>query len=278
MPKEGWYQDPTDDLQHRYWDGEKWTTQTRPLLPPETPNVALPPPAPTPSSQPSPPHQTLYQSHTSRAVPRPLLIAAVAVAAVLIIGGAGFVLSKSSSPTTTTTTALPSRAVQIPANPPAWAIGDAQIARYMMPSPLAGATAGSASEVQPFITLVDTEVNRSLSGGEFAKTAMSLWVVSSNGNEVVDEMVAFSGAVPSPSATLNEAVSAGCSGTATPTSDSAVAGAVEGHCSSGKIVIGWIKENVMTLILTTGATSAQANSDASTQDSYLPASGVAITK
>jgi hypothetical protein len=31
MPKDGWYPDPTDTLQQRYWDGAAWTVQARPL-------------------------------------------------------------------------------------------------------------------------------------------------------------------------------------------------------------------------------------------------------
>jgi hypothetical protein len=35
-PSAGWYTDPTNKLQERYWDGAQWTTQERPLPPPTT--------------------------------------------------------------------------------------------------------------------------------------------------------------------------------------------------------------------------------------------------
>jgi hypothetical protein len=33
-PAAGWYTDPTNKLQQRYWDGVAWTMQERPLPPP----------------------------------------------------------------------------------------------------------------------------------------------------------------------------------------------------------------------------------------------------
>lgn len=50
MPEAGWYDDPEDAAQLRYWDGSAWTAQRRPrdlppppppLTPPAVPNVPL---------------------------------------------------------------------------------------------------------------------------------------------------------------------------------------------------------------------------------------------
>jgi len=52
MPEAGWYDDPEDAAQLRYWDGGRWTEQRQPRETPPPP----PPPAPSvPSAPPSPP-------------------------------------------------------------------------------------------------------------------------------------------------------------------------------------------------------------------------------
>ena len=43
LPPPGWYQDPADPTQHRWWDGQRWSDPPPPLpLPPLPP---MPPPA-----------------------------------------------------------------------------------------------------------------------------------------------------------------------------------------------------------------------------------------
>lgn len=46
MPPAGWYNDPQDQSQLRYWDGDQWTDQTRPLPGTEPPQPEPPQPAP----------------------------------------------------------------------------------------------------------------------------------------------------------------------------------------------------------------------------------------
>ena len=48
-PVAGWYPNPEDSSQERYWDGANWTDEVRPL----TPSSPLPPP-PTPAAGPPP--------------------------------------------------------------------------------------------------------------------------------------------------------------------------------------------------------------------------------
>ena len=38
-PRADWYPDPNNELQQRWWDGTRWTTETRPLPPPVTQGV-----------------------------------------------------------------------------------------------------------------------------------------------------------------------------------------------------------------------------------------------
>ena len=44
----GWYPDPQDASQLRYWDGQSWTDHTAPSAPPASPAAPPPPPASSP--------------------------------------------------------------------------------------------------------------------------------------------------------------------------------------------------------------------------------------
>jgi hypothetical protein len=60
MAQEGWYTEEGNKLQQRYWDGNAWTNQTRPLPPPEDLtasalyNTTPPSSAPYPATAPFP--------------------------------------------------------------------------------------------------------------------------------------------------------------------------------------------------------------------------------
>lgn len=45
-PSAGWYANPTNALEQRYWAGEAWTEEVRPLPPTVTPD--MPPPTTIP--------------------------------------------------------------------------------------------------------------------------------------------------------------------------------------------------------------------------------------
>ena len=51
MPDPGWYDDPQDTTQVRWWDGARWTEQRQP-------RAAAEPPPPPPPSSPPPPEQS----------------------------------------------------------------------------------------------------------------------------------------------------------------------------------------------------------------------------
>ena len=51
----GWYSDPWDHAQLRYWDGSEWTSHASPALAPDDgAGAAAPPPRPAPGAMPSP--------------------------------------------------------------------------------------------------------------------------------------------------------------------------------------------------------------------------------
>lgn len=84
-PAPGWYTDPAGEADHRWWDGNAWTTQTRTAAP--TP-VLTPPPLPAPVAQAAP--QVVVQTATLPAVrPQPRNPAA---AVGLILGAASIVI------------------------------------------------------------------------------------------------------------------------------------------------------------------------------------------
>ena len=58
MPEAGWFQDPENPANERYWDGAAWTSHVRPRTPPQAPPPYAPPP---PGAQPYAPQPT----HTS---------------------------------------------------------------------------------------------------------------------------------------------------------------------------------------------------------------------
>lgn len=106
MQPPGWYPDPGNTSMSRWWDGQQWTGQTRPLAPATPPQsradfefghppTPVPPPtaqlldtpAATPAGQftvssPSPPQQRTW--YTSRRVLAALTVAVVSLAAVVI--------------------------------------------------------------------------------------------------------------------------------------------------------------------------------------------------
>lgn len=46
QPPQGWYPNPEDGSQERFWNGSAWTTETRALAPSPPPAPLAPPPAP----------------------------------------------------------------------------------------------------------------------------------------------------------------------------------------------------------------------------------------
>ena len=72
----GWYPDPHNGTQQRYWDGAAWTQNVAPL----TPTTPPPQPSQQPQYVPSPPPKNN----------RGCIIALVVVAVLLVLGVAGF--------------------------------------------------------------------------------------------------------------------------------------------------------------------------------------------
>jgi hypothetical protein len=70
-PPAGWYADPGDAQQQRYWDGGAWTAHTSPTAP--GPEAPLPPP--NPAEAPTGPRAPM---------PRPLIVALAAAAAAFV--------------------------------------------------------------------------------------------------------------------------------------------------------------------------------------------------
>jgi uncharacterized RDD family membrane protein YckC len=61
QPAAGWYADPKDPGQRRYWDGSKWTEHTQPQAAAQ-PAAAQPAAAPQPAAQPAPSPQAAPQA------------------------------------------------------------------------------------------------------------------------------------------------------------------------------------------------------------------------
>ena len=75
----GWYLDPSDSSRERWWDGTRWSSESRPFATALPEQPALPPPPPAPPPPPPPPVAT-----------RPTAFWwALGAAALTIIGGLG---------------------------------------------------------------------------------------------------------------------------------------------------------------------------------------------
>lgn len=78
MPEAGWYEDPEDDTQLRWWDGARWTDRRQPR------SAAVPPPSGTPYAIPLPTEPPpVREQHTAgipHAAPAPSAAASAPVA------------------------------------------------------------------------------------------------------------------------------------------------------------------------------------------------------
>lgn len=111
----GWYKDPSDGLRLRFWDGTVWTSQTRPLSPPESTSSTPSHSSPMPGSA-----SRQMMSETSRQANShiPVLLASLAVVVSLAALGTsalalhrarGTGTASSINPTVSPTTAPASR-------------------------------------------------------------------------------------------------------------------------------------------------------------------------
>lgn len=112
----GWFPDPDDPTQQRYWDGQAWTDNRMPLPPP--PPVNPPPPPQTAHAAPEQPQTYGGHSRTT------WVIVAVVVSALLVVAGISSLFGGDDSPDAANVDASsspsPSYKSTLPAVKPEW--------------------------------------------------------------------------------------------------------------------------------------------------------------
>ncbi len=168
----------------------------------------------------------------------------------------------------------------------ATAVGDTNVSSYVMKNPIAGASAIPPSTLTPYLRKVEKALVALAPTTGTSKVALKGWVSSSNGIQELVELSAFVEPVVDPLTQVTEAVQSSCQSATgvTPkkvTSLKSIAGSLEAQCTSKKGVrlltsIGWVRRNVVALVIVSGTTKSEAERWSIEQSKLIPPRGIAI--
>jgi outer membrane protein OmpA-like peptidoglycan-associated protein len=161
----------------------------------------------------------------------------------------------------------------------AQAVGDTVLNQYLIADPLPSGTALPDSVLLTLVASEEAQLDADIAGNGYVRLALSAWVDSSTGDEVVSQLAVFTGATTIPSAVASVTALAACPPAAgtTPTTVpvALIPASAEATCVSAKTnlteyVIAWSTNNALAIVLVSGQTQSQAEAIAVSQAALVP--------